>query len=80
MGWNEVGFNGLDPEITPHIDRFRYERNQFDPVLCARSLCTDSGCVFDRAVCLPHLERLAIGRFRQTELSEESRANFGAEY
>ncbi len=25
MGWNEVGFNGGDPEHTPHIDRLRSE-------------------------------------------------------
>lgn len=23
MGWNEVGFNGGDPELTPHIDHLR---------------------------------------------------------
>ena len=64
MGWNEVGFNGLDPEITPHIDRLRDEGTSLTQF-------------YVHAVCAPTRAAFLTGRFAFRTWSDWRSEDFG---
>jgi len=64
MGWNEVGFNGLDPEITPHIDRLRDEGVSLTQF-------------YAHAVCAPTRAAFLTGRYPFRTWSDWRSEDFG---
>ena len=64
MGWNEVGFNGLDPEITPHIDRLRDEGTSLTQF-------------YVHAVCAPTRAAFLTGRYAFRTWSDWRSEDFG---
>jgi len=64
MGWNEVGFNGLDPEITPHINRLRDEGMSLTQF-------------YTHAVCAPTRAAFLTGRYAFRTWSDWRSEDFG---
>lgn len=64
MGWNEVGFNGGDPEHTPHIDRLRSEGVSLTQF-------------YSHAVCAPTRAAFLTGRYAFRTWSDWRSEDFG---
>ena len=64
MGWNEVGFNGLDPDITPHINRLRDEGTSLTQF-------------YVHAVCAPTRAAFLTGRYAFRTWSDWRSEDFG---
>ncbi|MDA7882541.1 arylsulfatase [Akkermansiaceae bacterium] len=64
MGWNEMGFNGLNPELTPHIDKLRSEGTSFEKF-------------YVHAVCAPTRAAFLTGRYAFRTWSDWRSEDFG---
>lgn len=64
MGWNEVGFNGGDPGLTPHIDRLRREGMSLTQF-------------YTHAVCAPTRAAFLTGRYAFRTWSDWRSEDFG---
>jgi len=64
MGWNEVGFNGGDPELTPNMDRLRADGLKLTQF-------------YSHAVCAPTRAAFLTGRFAFRTWSDWCSEDFG---
>lgn len=64
MGWNEVGFNGSNPDYTPHIDRLRNEGVSLTQF-------------YSHAVCAPTRAAFLTGRYAFRTWSDWRSEDFG---